>query len=106
MTSGGLGVSGGTKDDDDPKHPFEAYFGRNWDSCRSMWCAFDRGNAVTLGNNTNNRIEASWKQLKDLVDSYVGVDECIASTVVPASGRKKVCGCCLQVGCGAQRQVR
>ncbi|KAE9279230.1 hypothetical protein PF001_g24811 [Phytophthora fragariae] len=52
------------------EHPFEAYFVKNWDSCRPMWCAFERQNAVTLGNNTNNRIEASWKQLKDLVNSF------------------------------------
>ncbi|KAF1777931.1 Zinc finger, SWIM-type [Phytophthora cactorum] len=44
-----------------------------------MRFAFERQNAVTLGNNTNNRIEASWKQLKDLVNSFMGVDECIAA---------------------------
>ncbi|KAE9169284.1 hypothetical protein PF004_g28229 [Phytophthora fragariae] len=67
--------------DDAPQHPFEAYFDKNWDKCRSMWCAFERQNAVTLGNNTNNRIEASWKQLKDLVDSFMKVDECIVSII-------------------------
>ncbi|GMF55348.1 unnamed protein product [Phytophthora fragariaefolia] len=62
-----------------PKHPFDVYFAKNWDSCRPMWCAFERENAVTMGNNTNNRIEASWKQLKDLVNSFIGVDECVVS---------------------------
>ncbi|EGZ29145.1 hypothetical protein PHYSODRAFT_246263 [Phytophthora sojae] len=65
--------------DDDPQHPFEAYFVKNWDKCRSMWCAFEHQNAVTLGNDTKNRIEALWKQLKDLVDSFMEVDECIVS---------------------------
>ncbi|KAE8891156.1 hypothetical protein PF005_g7148 [Phytophthora fragariae] len=32
-----------------------------------------------MGNNSNNRIEASWKQLKDLVNSFMGVDECVVS---------------------------
>ncbi|GMF52109.1 unnamed protein product [Phytophthora fragariaefolia] len=62
-----------------PKHPFDVYFAKNWDSCRPMWCAFERENAVTMGNNTNNRIEALWKQLKDLVNSFMGVDECVVS---------------------------
>jgi len=80
-----LGVDGGRLASelnglgDAPVHPFEAYFVKNWDNCRSMWCAFERQNTVTLGNNTNNRIEPSWKQLKDLVNSFMGVDECIAS---------------------------
>ncbi|KAE9362095.1 hypothetical protein PF008_g393 [Phytophthora fragariae] len=28
--------------DDAPQHPFEAYFDKNWDKCRSVWCAFER----------------------------------------------------------------
>ncbi|ETN07553.1 hypothetical protein PPTG_13415 [Phytophthora nicotianae INRA-310] len=43
-----------------------------------MWCAFERQNVVTLGNNTNNRLEASWEQLKDMVNAFMAVDECIA----------------------------
>ncbi|POM61742.1 LOW QUALITY PROTEIN: hypothetical protein PHPALM_29203 [Phytophthora palmivora] len=38
---------------------------RNWDNFRELWCAHKRQNAVTLGNNTNNRLEASRKQLKE-----------------------------------------
>lgn len=34
---------------------------------------------VTLGNNTNNRLEATWKQLKEWVHSFMSVDECITS---------------------------
>ncbi|GMF35331.1 unnamed protein product [Phytophthora fragariaefolia] len=45
--------------------PFVAYFETNWDNCRERWCAYKRQNAVRLGNNTNNRLEFSWKQLKE-----------------------------------------
>jgi hypothetical protein len=64
------------------KHPFEAYFVKNRDNCRQMWCAFERENACTLGNNTNNRLESSWKQLEELVDSFMQVDECIVPIMV------------------------
>ncbi|GMF26943.1 unnamed protein product [Phytophthora fragariaefolia] len=60
-------------------HPFEVYMRKNWDSCKSMWCAFERQNAVNLGNNTNNRLESSWKQLNDTMHSFMGLDECVAS---------------------------
>ncbi|ETK75676.1 hypothetical protein L915_17755, partial [Phytophthora nicotianae] len=63
----------------EPMHLFEKHFAKNWDSCRHMWFAFERQIAVTLGSNTNNRIEASWKHLKDLVNSFMKVDGCIAA---------------------------
>ncbi|GMF19643.1 unnamed protein product [Phytophthora fragariaefolia] len=44
-----------------------------------MWCSYARQNAVTLGNNTNNRLESSWKQMKEVVNSSMGLDECLAS---------------------------
>ncbi|RLN96223.1 hypothetical protein BBJ28_00017783 [Nothophytophthora sp. Chile5] len=71
-------------------HEFDKYITKNWDNCRHMWCAYKRQNAVTLGNNTNNRIEASWKQLKDLVDSFMGVDECIASIMYHQTREEKL----------------
>ncbi|KAE9109958.1 hypothetical protein PF005_g11792 [Phytophthora fragariae] len=61
------------------QHPFVAYLSKNWDNCRELWCAHKRQNAVTLRNNTNNRLESLWKQLKEWVDSSMAVDECIAS---------------------------
>ncbi|KAG6946220.1 hypothetical protein JG688_00016160 [Phytophthora aleatoria] len=36
-------------------------------------------NTVTLGNDTNNRLEASWKQIKYVVNSCMQLDECMAS---------------------------
>ncbi|TYZ60042.1 hypothetical protein PybrP1_011511 [[Pythium] brassicae (nom. inval.)] len=56
---------------------FERYFTANWDSCREVWCAYTRQSAVTLGNSTNNGLEAPWKHLKE-----VPVDECIAAVMV------------------------
>lgn len=54
---------------------FDTYFTKNWDNCKAMWCAYTRQSAVTLGNNTNNRLESSWKQLKDVVDTFTSVDD-------------------------------
>lgn len=34
---------------------------------------------MTLRNNTNNWLESSWKQLKDIVDHFSSGDECVAS---------------------------
>lgn len=42
---------------------FEDYFARNWDSCPDLCCSYTRQNAVTMGNNMNNHLEAFWKQL-------------------------------------------
>ncbi|GMF54377.1 unnamed protein product [Phytophthora fragariaefolia] len=75
-----LGIVGEAREE--CKHPFETYFVKNWDNCRPMLCAFERQNACTLVNNTNNRLESSWKQLKELVDSFMQVDECIVSIIV------------------------
>ena len=57
---------------------FEHYFVKNWDSCHNQWCSYTRQNAITLSNNTNNRLEASWKNLKETVDAFMTVDDCIA----------------------------
>ena len=36
---------------------FNNYFIERWASCKDMWAAYCRGQLVTLGDNTNNRIE-------------------------------------------------
>ncbi|OWZ06765.1 hypothetical protein PHMEG_00020939 [Phytophthora megakarya] len=58
-------------------HRFKDYFVRNWDTCKDMF-SYTRQNALTLGNNTNNRLEASWKQIKDIVNGSMGMDESVA----------------------------
>ncbi|OWZ01633.1 LOW QUALITY PROTEIN: hypothetical protein PHMEG_00026943 [Phytophthora megakarya] len=60
-------------------HPFETYFSRNWDNCHDLWCSYKQQNAVTLENNTNNRIESSWKHMKEVVKSSMSLDECLAT---------------------------
>nr|CCA24104.1 hypothetical protein PITG_23301 [Albugo laibachii Nc14] len=57
---------------------FEHYFVKNWESCRKQCCSYTRQNSITLGNNTNNRLEASSKHLKETVDAFMTVDDCIA----------------------------
>ncbi|KAE9157338.1 hypothetical protein PF004_g32264, partial [Phytophthora fragariae] len=45
--------------------------------CKEMWSAYGRAGLAHLGNNTNNRLEASWGSLKDILKPEMGVDECI-----------------------------
>ncbi|KAJ0400943.1 hypothetical protein P43SY_006626 [Pythium insidiosum] len=46
---------------------FYDYFIRNWHECRKMWCSFERDNVETVGVNTNNRLEATWRHIKTLI---------------------------------------
>ncbi|ETO85012.1 hypothetical protein F444_01164 [Phytophthora nicotianae P1976] len=74
-----LGSAGTEPSSTQPRHPFDVYCTNNWDNCTGMWCTYERQNVVTLGNDTNNRLESSWKQLKDVVDTFMTVDECVAA---------------------------
>ncbi|OWY90763.1 hypothetical protein PHMEG_00040961 [Phytophthora megakarya] len=59
----------------------ETYFSKNWDNCRDFWCSYKRQNAVTLGNNTNNRLESSWKHMEEVVKSSMSLDQCLATII-------------------------
>lgn len=61
---------------------FDEYFTKTWDISKGLWCAYTRQSAVVLGNNTNNRLEESWKQLKDVVDPFSRIDEVVASIMI------------------------
>lgn len=61
---------------------FEGDFAKNWDSRHDLWCTYTRHSAVALGNNTNNRLEASWKHQKEVVSSFMAVGDCIAAIIV------------------------
>ncbi|ETP28298.1 hypothetical protein F442_22410 [Phytophthora nicotianae P10297] len=74
-----LGSAGTEPSSTQPRHPFDVYFTNNWDNCTGMWCIYERQNIVTLGNDTSNRLESSWKQLKDVVDPFMTLDECVAA---------------------------
>nr|KAE8919455.1 hypothetical protein PF009_g30240 [Phytophthora fragariae] len=47
--------------------------------CDGKWVSYQRSNVPHLGNNTNNRIEAKWAKLKDLIRPSAGVYECLAT---------------------------
>ncbi|KAJ0392287.1 hypothetical protein P43SY_003601 [Pythium insidiosum] len=53
---------------------FYDYFIRNWHMCRHMWCSFERDNVETVGVNTNNRLEATWRHIKTLIRSTDHLD--------------------------------
>ncbi|EEY69056.1 uncharacterized protein PITG_23301 [Phytophthora infestans T30-4] len=89
-TQAGSDAHNEAEEECDPNlHAFEAYFTKNWDSCRELWCAYKRQNTVTLGNNTNNRLESAWKQLKEWVDAFMDLDECIASIMYYQSRQER-----------------
>ncbi|OWY92656.1 LOW QUALITY PROTEIN: hypothetical protein PHMEG_00038253 [Phytophthora megakarya] len=46
---------------------------------QDLWCSHKRQNAVTLGNNTNNRLESSWKHMKEVVKSSMSLDQCLGT---------------------------
>ncbi|KAE9274109.1 hypothetical protein PF008_g29679 [Phytophthora fragariae] len=60
-------------------HPLFKYFLKNWDGITEEWVSYQRSNVPHLGNNTNNRIEAKWAKLKDLIRPSAGVYECLAT---------------------------
>lgn len=66
-------------DQDVPKslHPFLEYFDKNWHECRRMWSGFGRSDVPHLGNTTNNRLEAAWGHLKDVLKPTLMLDECV-----------------------------
>ena len=46
---------------------FLTYFTENWHNCKTLWCLAFRRDLLTLGNNTNNRIENFNRQLKRIL---------------------------------------
>jgi hypothetical protein len=65
----------------DDENVFMEYFMKNWDSKRAMWAAFERAEIPHLRNNTNNRIESSWRHLKPELDSNMPIDEAVTQIV-------------------------
>lgn len=63
------------------KHPLFTYFLKNWDQCKEMWVRYMRGNVPHMGNNTNNRIEASWGSMKNYIHSYSTLDDTIIKLI-------------------------
>lgn len=58
---------------------FNEYLENNWNSCREMWANHGRRRFFTAANTTNNRLEATWKQMKTMLNLNVSIDQCLAS---------------------------
>lgn len=54
---------------------FLNYFMKNWHNCRDMWCSYLRDNVESIGVNTNNRLEATWKHVKSRICRSDHLDE-------------------------------
>ncbi|KAG3055591.1 hypothetical protein PC121_g15689 [Phytophthora cactorum] len=59
----------------EPEHPLLKYFHANWFQCRTMWSAYGRSDVPHLENTTNNRLEAVWGHLEDVLKPTVTMDE-------------------------------
>jgi len=61
---------------------FGEYLERNWDTCRDMWATHARRQHFTACNTTNNRIEATWKQMKSMLNLTTSLDNCLAAILL------------------------
>jgi hypothetical protein len=56
---------------------FRTYFTDNWHSCKEQWSMIYRQDLLTLGNNTNNRIENFNRQLKKILKPDMHLSETV-----------------------------
>ncbi len=64
------------------KLEFVNYFNSNWENCKEKWVFYLRKDCAHLGNNTNNRLEASWGKLKVGLSRHTPIDFAIGEIVV------------------------
>ncbi|CAH8476919.1 unnamed protein product [Schistosoma margrebowiei] len=57
-----------------------AYLNKNWMSRKETWAAAFNSNVVTLGNNTNNRVESAHRQLKRKLSNRDALSKCMWKT--------------------------
>ncbi|CAH8467157.1 unnamed protein product [Schistosoma curassoni] len=57
-----------------------AYLNKNWMSRKGTWAAAFNGNVVTLGNNTNHRVESAHRQLKRKLSNGDALSKCMWKT--------------------------
>jgi len=60
---------------------FVSYFVANWHNCKDLWCLAFRKGLLTLGNNTNNRIENFNRQLKRTILPNLHLSEALRRLV-------------------------
>ncbi|VDO48376.1 unnamed protein product [Schistosoma margrebowiei] len=54
-----------------------AYLNKNWVNRKETWAAAFNSNVVTLGNNTNNRVESAHRQLKRKLSNRDALIKCM-----------------------------
>ncbi|POM74465.1 Hypothetical protein PHPALM_8582 [Phytophthora palmivora] len=54
-----------------------AIFARNRFECRDMWATHLHTKTYTAGNTTSNRLEATWGQMKKLINLNMTLDHCV-----------------------------
>lgn len=66
----------------DTKHPFRCYFVKNWDNIAPTWCSYHRNVVPCLGNQTNNRLESHWPNLKLVLQSNITITRWLRTLVI------------------------
>ena len=64
------------------EHPFYVYFEKNWHDCRDMWASYLRGDVPHLGNNTSNRIEKGWGDMKPNLTPKMPLDDTLKEVIL------------------------
>ncbi|KAG3117635.1 hypothetical protein PI125_g3645 [Phytophthora idaei] len=66
----------------EPKHTFLQYFMKNWDHQKERWAVYVfRSDVPHLCNHTNNRLEASWGHIKEILKPEMPLDECVDTLI-------------------------
>ena len=60
---------------------FSQYLHEQWYKCRDMWSTVGRVKFFSAGNTTNNRIEATWHQMKTLLNVTTALDKCLFGVI-------------------------
>ncbi|ETK76639.1 hypothetical protein L915_16996 [Phytophthora nicotianae] len=58
------------------------YFRSNWYECRDMWAAHARSKFYSVGNTTTNRLEATWKHMKTMMNLNSTFDKCLSAILL------------------------
>ena len=53
------------------------YFVKNWLADVEMWSTYARSAYLSVGNSTTNRLVATWKQMKAMLNLRSSLDKCL-----------------------------
>ncbi|KAG6608893.1 uncharacterized protein IUM83_12773 [Phytophthora cinnamomi] len=62
-------------------HPLYHTVMENWDNTEDEWVSFKRENVPHLTNNTNNRIESKWGNIKDVIKDTFTIDQVLSTLI-------------------------